>query len=312
MSEYIPWIEKYRPKSFEDIVLDDTNKDFFKSILKLNTFPNILLYGPPGTGKTTTIINIINKYQENNNECNKQLRIHLNASDERGIDIIRVQISQFVQSKSLFVKGTKFVVLDEVDYMTKNAQIALKQLLHMYSEKVTFCLICNYISKIDVSLQNEFLKIRFNQLPTKTVFNYLKNIVVKENINIDDENIRNIQNIYNSDMRSMINYIQTNKRVFLLNNFKNIINKDEWINIYNNMKIKNKIELYNYIYEISKTHNINKREIIINIIKIHLYNINNNSIYKFLEFSEKLIHNFDNVDNNSAHYFAEKFTELLN
>tara|TARA_B100000424_G_C22938096_1_gene499145 strand:- start:431 stop:1369 length:939 start_codon:yes stop_codon:yes gene_type:complete len=312
MTEYIPWIEKYRPQCFEDIVLDDTNKDFFESILKLNKFPNILLYGPPGTGKTTTIINIINKYQENNNECNKQLRIHLNASDERGIDIIRVQISQFVQSKSLFVKGTKFVVLDEVDYMTKNAQIALKQLLHMYSDKVTFCLICNYISKIDLSLQNEFLKIRFNQLPKNTVFNYLKNIVINENIDIDDNNIENIQNIFNSDMRSMINYIQTNKRMFSLQNFKNIINKDEWINIYNNMKIKNKTELCNYIYEISKKHNINKREIIINIIKIHLYNIDNSKIYNFLEFAEKLIHNFDNVDNNSINYFSERFSELLN
>lgn len=312
MTEYIPWIEKYRPQCFEDIVLDETNKDFFESILKLNKFPNILLYGPPGTGKTTTIINIINKYQENNNECNKQLRIHLNASDERGIDIIRIQISQFVQSKSLFVKGTKFVVLDEVDYMTKNAQIALKQLLHMYSGKVTFCLICNYISKIDLSLQNEFLKIRFNQLPKETVFKYLKNIVIKENIEIDDNNIHNIQNIFNSDMRSMINYIQTNKRMFSLHNFKNIINKNEWINIYNNMKIKNKTELCNYIYEISKTHNINKREIIINIIKIHLHYIDNNEIYNFLEFSEKLIYNFDNVDNNSINYFSEKFSELLN
>lgn len=312
MTQYIPWIEKYRPQCFEDIVLDETNKDFFESILKLNKFPNILLYGPPGTGKTTTIINIINKYQENNDECNKQLRIHLNASDERGIDIIRVQISQFVQSKSLFVKGTKFVVLDEVDYMTKNAQIALKQLLHMYSGKVTFCLICNYISKIDLSLQNEFLKIRFNQLPKETVFNYLKNIVIKENIEIDDNNIHNIQNIFNSDMRSMINYIQTNKRMFSLHNFKNIINKDEWINIYNNIKIKNKNELCNYIYEISKKHNINKREIIINIIKIHLQHIGNNEIYNFLKFSEKLIYNFDNVDNNSINYFSEKFSELLN
>ena len=312
MTQYIPWIEKYRPQCFEDIVLDETNKDFFESILKLNKFPNILLYGPPGTGKTTTIINIINKYQENNDECNKQLRIHLNASDERGIDIIRVQISQFVQSKSLFVKGTKFVVLDEVDYMTKNAQIALKQLLHMYSGKVTFCLICNYISKIDLSLQNEFLKIRFNQLPKETVFNYLKNIVIKENIEIDDNNIHNIQNIFNSDMRSMINYIQTNKRMFSLHNFKNIINKYKYINIYNNIKIKNKNELYKYIYEISKKHNINKREIIINIIKIHLQHIGNNEIYNFLKFSEKLIYNFDNVDNNSINYFSEKFSELLN
>jgi hypothetical protein len=79
--------------------------------------------------------------------------IHLNASDERGIDIIRNQINQFVNSKTLFNKGMKFVILDEVDYMTKNAQQALRYLLQNYSSSVRFCLICNYISKIDEGLQ---------------------------------------------------------------------------------------------------------------------------------------------------------------
>ena len=308
--EYIPWIEKYRPKNFNDIVLDETNKNFFENILTNNKFPNILLYGPPGTGKTTTIINIINKYQENNNEYNKQLRIHLNASDERGIDVIRMQISQFVQSKSLFVNGTKFVVLDEVDYMTKNAQIALKQLLHMYSGKVTFCLICNYISKIDLSLQNEFLKIRFNQLPKNLVFNYLKNIVKRENINIHDNDISDIQNLFHSDMRSMINYIQTNKRYFSLKKFKKIINENKWNEIYNNLKCKNNQDIFNYICEISNEYSINKREIIINIIKLHILNLKNENLYNFLLFSENIIHNFDNVNNNTLHYFSDKFLEF--
>lgn len=309
MSEYIPWIEKYRPQNFDDIVLDETNKQLFEGILKINNFPNILLYGPPGTGKTTTIINIINKYQENNNQLNKQLRIHLNASDERGIDIIRVQISQFVQSKSLFVKGTKFVVLDEVDYMTKNAQIALKQLLHMYSDKVTFCLICNYISKIDQSLQNEFLRIRFNQLPNYRVFKYLKNIVIKENINIDDNTINDIQNTYKSDMRSMINYIQTNKRIFSLKQTKNIINEHKWNEIYNYLHNKNKKEINKCICKTSQQYNIDKREILINIIKLHIKNQPNDKICEVLAFSQKFIHSYDNK--NSLFYFCEKFEELL-
>ena len=92
--------------------------------------------------------------------------IHLNASDERGIDIIRNQINHFVNAKTLFGVGNKFVVLDEVDYMTKNAQKALKQ-FSMYNimNNIRFCLICNYISKIEKCLQNEFIKLRFNQLP---------------------------------------------------------------------------------------------------------------------------------------------------
>ena len=98
--------------------------------------------------------------------------IHLNASDERGIDIIRNQINQFVHSKTLFNKGMKFVILDEVDYMTKNAQQALRYLLQNYSSSVRFCLICNYISRIDEGLQNEFIRLRFNQLPEQKITHF--------------------------------------------------------------------------------------------------------------------------------------------
>ena len=115
----IPWVEKYRPTNFENIILDPLNKRFFENLIKKRYFPNMLFYGQPGTGKTTTIINLVNSYQEVLNQKNKELMIHLNASDERGIDIIRNQISQFVNSKTLFVSGMKFVILDEVDYMTK-------------------------------------------------------------------------------------------------------------------------------------------------------------------------------------------------
>jgi len=117
--DYIPWVEKYRPQNFEDIVLDNNNEIIFENMIEKNYIPNILLYGPPGTGKTTTIINLINKFQSKNNQLNKGLMIHLNASDERGIDIIRNQINNFVNSKTLFNVGTKFIILDEVDYMTK-------------------------------------------------------------------------------------------------------------------------------------------------------------------------------------------------
>jgi replication factor C subunit 3/5 len=133
-----------------------------------------LLYGPPGTGKTTTIINLINEYQTKYNQTNKGSVIHLNASDERGIDIIRNQIYQFVKSKNFFEVGLKFVILDEVDYMTKNAQQALKYLLQSSCYNVRFCLICNYISKIDESLKNEFICIRFNQLPRCDIYKFIK------------------------------------------------------------------------------------------------------------------------------------------
>ena len=125
------WVEKYRPTEFDNIVLDPLNKTILMNIIETGYFPNLLFYGPPGTGKTTTIINFVNSYvQEKLNQKNKELMIHLNASDERGIDIIRSQINQFVNSKTMLVNhGMKFVILDEVDYMTKNAQQALRYLL---------------------------------------------------------------------------------------------------------------------------------------------------------------------------------------
>ena len=134
----IPWVEKYRPTSFDNIVLDEVNQTILENIIDMNMFPNLLLYGPPGTGKTTTIINLINSYQEKYNQKSKDLMIHLNASDERGIEIIRNQISQFINAKSLFSDGLKIVILDEVDYMTKNAQQALKYLFKIIDKIYDF------------------------------------------------------------------------------------------------------------------------------------------------------------------------------
>jgi len=206
----IPWVEKYRPTSFENIVLDDVNQTILENIIDMNMFPNLLLYGPPGTGKTTTIINLINSYQEKYNQKSKDLMIHLNASDERGIEIIRNQISQFVNAKSLFSSGLKIVILDEVDYMTKNAQQALKYLLQDYRQNIRFCLICNYISRIDESLQNEFVHLRFNELPREKIHDFLTVISQSEKLNMNNSAINSIQRLFKSDIRSMINYMQAN------------------------------------------------------------------------------------------------------
>ena len=211
MTNFTPWVEKYRPTSFEEIVFDPLNKIILENIISNQSFPNLLFYGPPGTGKTTSIINLINAYQ--NNSGYKNLMIHLNASDERGIDIIRNQINSFVNSKSLFNDGMKFVILDEVDYMTKNAQIALKYLLQNYKSNVRFCLICNYISRIDEALQNEFVRLRFNQLPETDILRFLKNINKSENLAYSDDALLSIQQLFNSDIRSMINYMQSNEKM---------------------------------------------------------------------------------------------------
>jgi len=205
-----PWVEKYRPSSFDTIVLEETNQLLFQNMLEHEYIPNMLFYGPPGTGKTTTILNLIQTFQEKKGEVNLSLVIHLNASDERGIDTIRSQIYSFVHTKPFFSKGKKFVILDEVDSMTKSAQQALSYLLHT-PVTVTFCLICNYISKIEDTLQTLFLKIKFNALPIPSMLDFLETIVKKEGIQYTRAHLEGIQRMYGSDIRSMINYLQTNQ-----------------------------------------------------------------------------------------------------
>jgi len=205
----IPFSEKYRPTNIYEIVLDDETKNIMDNIIKTNHFPNLLLYGPPGTGKTTTIINLIRKYKEIHNEPVNDSIIHLNSSDDRGIDVIRHQIYTFINSSNLFsYNALKFIILDEVDYMTKPAQYALKCLIQQYQPNIRYCLMCNYIYKIDESLKTEFVLLRYNNLPPLNILHFLQHVNMSENIGLTDENLISIQKKYASDIRSMLNYMQ--------------------------------------------------------------------------------------------------------
>ena len=286
--ESIPWVEKYRPKHLSDVVLDENNKIILDNIIKNDHFPNLLLYGPPGTGKTTTIINLINSYQIKYNQNHKGLMIHLNASDERGIDIIRNQIASFVNSSGLFMDGMKFVVLDEVDYMTKNAQQALKYLLQSYNTNVRYCLICNYISRIDESLQNEFIRLRFNQLPEDSINKFLRNIVDKEKLDISNESIKSIQAVYQSDIRSMINYIQSNQNI--LSDYK-IINYEIWDKLTHTIGTETLHNILLSVNDISNTYGIEKKSLMKEYFNYMIYDTGIFINKTVLNSLENLIHN---------------------
>lgn len=308
----IPFVELYRPKKFDDIVLDSLNKKILKNIVETGYFPNLLFYGPPGTGKTTTIINLINAFQEKIGIKNKDLIIHLNASDERGIDIIRNQINFFVNSKPLFNNGMKFVILDEVDYMTKNAQQALRYLLQNYTCNVRFCLICNYISKIDEGLQNEFMRLRFNQLPNEEIINFLNNISISENLNLSPKVLSCIQRLYKSDIRSMINFMQSNQNIE--NEYFNIIDNNIWDELLNKIKSKDKISnINNFIHFISINYNIDKKNIIKDFLNYIIKNYPKYINSKFLDFVENLMHSQNkNINVNvNVNYLISKLSSLL-
>ena len=296
----IPWIEKYRPTSFEKIILDDINHTIFKKMLEENFIPNMIFYGPPGTGKTTTIINFINEFQKRNKEQHNELIIHLNASDDRGIDIIRNQIDSFAKASHLFNKGTKFIILDEIDYMTKNAQFLLYILMKNNIQNVRFCLICNYVSKLESSIINMCMAFKFNVLPKKYIVSFLKNICDNEKIlNIQCSDINNIITLFGSDIRSMINYLQ---RQYQTNKKNLFIISDNKIKELLDCFVKSKIalserEMNNYMYN----YNIEKQELVIYIFKYITkhYTLTRNHIY----FMKSVLHN----DN----YYVDEFNNFF-
>jgi len=297
----IPWVEKYRPTLLDGVILNENNKRILDNIVKKRHFPNLLFYGPPGTGKTTTMVNLINLYQEDV-VMKKGLCIHLNASDERGIDTIRHQISLFVNSSGLFSNGMKFIILDEVDYMTKSAQLGLKYLIENSNDNVRFCLICNYISKIDKSLQNSFIRLKFNSLPKDSIVTLLKEITVKEKLNLSNDKLFVIQSHFNSDIRSMINYIQTNK------NDVNIVDSSVLDKlVVKNMSCKSLVEKIN---KISLDYNVDRYSLIKDYIKYNIINkkyIINTDLLLSLE---SIIRNFDTVNNSNLNYILFKLLEL--
>lgn len=296
--DYSPWVEKYRPTEFKDIVLDKTNKKILNNIIRKNYFPNLLFYGPPGTGKTTTIINLVNLYQIKYKQKNKGFMIHLNASDDRGIDIIRNQINQFVNTKTLFGKGMKFVILDEVDYMTKNAQHALRYLIQQYSNNVRFCLICNYISRIDNALQNEFVRLRFCQLPKEKIYQFLDKIQKAEDLNLTKETILAVQHVFKSDIRSMINFLQSNHTPDSKLIKSDIISNSLWEGLIDKIQKHDTEYLYSFIITKSSNYNMEVKIFIKNFIYYLLcnknYAINNDwlCLFKYVIHHDKASEDF--------------------
>jgi len=308
----IPWCEKYRPTNLEDIVLDPINRKVFENILKTQKFHNLLFYGPPGVGKTTSANNIVTNYQQLYHRVNRETVIHLNASDDRGIEVIRTQIHQFVKTKNMFEKGYKFVILDEVDYMTKNAQQALKNLLQSSIENVRFILICNYICKIDESLRNEFTCIRFNKLPEEDTIRLIKRIIKSEKIeNISDSIIHNIQSMFHSDIRSMINYLQLNQNTIELQ--KHVLTDEAYGKIHDCLIHNHFEKAEELLYHLSNECNIDIQTLMNRYFNYVIKEHPSLVTPMFLNIVETIIHNTNKEYTNSyfIHHIANSFQQKI-
>jgi replication factor C subunit 3/5 len=271
MNSSINWNEKYRPNNLEKIILSNYNKLLINNIIEKNYFPNLLLYGPPGTGKTTTVINLINSYLNKYYKDNKKQIVHLNASHERGIEIIRNNLYTFVVSDNLFFDGPKFIILDEVDYMTKSAQLALKYLIEYYSNyNVRYCLICNYITKIDNNLQSYFCKLKFNNIPFEEIHAFLENICSAEKLTVSKDYLYHIINLFKNDIRAMINFLQLNNNSVIY-----FIDTHVYEDLYSiNLKFDYETFKKNFIV-LEKKYKFNYNE----FIKMYIFNILKNNIH---------------------------------
>ncbi|KAF5373241.1 hypothetical protein D9615_007433 [Tricholomella constricta] len=204
-NDNLPWVEKYRPVTLDDVVSHKDITSTIEKFIQKNRLPHLLFYGPPGTGKTSTILAVARRIY--GADYRKQI-LELNASDERGIDVVREQIKQFAETRTLFSKGYKLIILDEADMMTQQAQAALRRVIEQYTKNVRFCIICNYVNKITPAIQSRCTRFRFSPLPIVEVEKRVTTVVEAEKVNLTDDGKQALLKLSKGDMRRALNVLQ--------------------------------------------------------------------------------------------------------
>ncbi|KAK3396865.1 P-loop containing nucleoside triphosphate hydrolase protein [Sordaria brevicollis] len=212
----LPWVEKYRPVSLADV---SGHQDILATINKFvdsNRLPHLLLYGPPGTGKTSTILALARRIYGAANM--RQMVLELNASDDRGIDVVREQIKTFASTKQIFTLGSaasrsglagfKLIILDEADAMTSTAQMALRRIMEKYTANTRFCIIANYSHKLSPALLSRCTRFRFSPLKEKDIRVLVDKVIEEENVKIMPDATDALVKLSKGDMRRALNVLQ--------------------------------------------------------------------------------------------------------
>ena len=254
-SKNIPWIEKYRPMTITDVIYQKEVVKTLKQCIKNDNLSHLLFYGPPGTGKTSTILASAKDIYTP--EKYKECVLELNASDERGINIIRTKVKLFSQKVVSHQHKFKLIILDEADSMTIEAQSVLRHIIEKYSSITRFCIICNYIDKIIEPIISRCNKYRFYILDQPSIVTVLKKISKKEQINPPIDILNYIYKISNGDLRQAITILQSvyymygnNFTIESINYIVGTIDDeiiDEYIEI---LKSKNHLEIDNFCKKI--------------------------------------------------------------
>ncbi|WNY26694.1 replication factor C small subunit [Methanolapillus ohkumae] len=199
------WIEKYRPMKLGDIFGQEETVGRLQSYVKSGNLPHLLFTGPPGVGKTASAVSIA---REMFGEYWNENFTELNASDERGIDVVRNKIKTFAKTAPIGNAAFKIIFLDEADALTSDAQSALRRTMERYSGNCRFILSCNYSSKIIEPIQSRCAVYRFKSLSDEAVFQRLKFIAESENLNVTDDGLNALVYVARGDMRKAVNSIQ--------------------------------------------------------------------------------------------------------
>jgi replication factor C subunit 3/5 len=291
----LPWIEKYRPITIDGIVSHTIIKKIIEQLIDNKKFPHLLLYGPPGTGKTTIINACINKLY---GDSSTTKTLELNASDDRGIETVRDVIISFATSGDIEFtnkkQSNKFIILDEVDLMTFDAQFALQNVMEDNIYGVRFCLICNYSYNIIKSITSRCSVFMFSTIPKDDHIKHIENIASKECMKIDNNVISHIVDASEGDMRRSLSIMQSLKMMHQNNHitldmlYKTLLTIPPVImdklmhNLINLSTIKECIE---YLNNIKEEHTITAHDLLIYIIHYLL----KNKIYNELKTAKIII-----------------------
>ncbi len=213
-TKHQPWVEKYRPHGVDDIAHQDEVVKTLKNAIQTGTLPHLLFYGPPGTGKTSTILAVARSLF--GPEYRSRI-LELNASDERGIKVVREKVKQFAQFTVTGLEKVqgypcppfKIVILDEADTMTTEAQAALRRTMETYSKITRFCLVCNYVTRIIEPLASRCAKFRFRPLSKEVMQSRLLTIAKDEDAHVSEEMMSAILTIADGDMRKAVTTLQS-------------------------------------------------------------------------------------------------------